>query len=336
MSSARPVVARPLVARPLRPVRRAARAATLLVAVATAAALGRPAALGAQGTAPAASAAAPTEARPFTVRVVGRGHPLLLVPGLMSGGDVWDGTVAHLADRYELHVVTLAGFAGVPAVPTTDFLGRARDALLTYARSLDHPVVVGHSLGGALAYAMAAAAPDALGGVVAVDGVPWLVALGDTTATVAAVRPQADAMRAMFAGLAPAQLGAQTRMSLAGLMRDTTNVARGVRWAETSDPATVGQAMAELMTTDLRPRVAAIRIPVLQIAAVGGFPTPELRATARARYAAQLRAVPQAEVAVAERAYHFVMLDDPTFFHGTLDAFLARVAPARTARRGAR
>ena len=269
--------------------------------------------------APMAAEAAPA---PFTVRVVGTGRPVLLIPGLMSGPDVWDATVAHLERGHTLHVVHLAGFAGAPAAPGADFLGRVRDGLLAYvadmrARGLERPVIVGHSLGGFLAYAVASAQPDAVAGVVAVDGLPFFAALGDPAATPESVGPTAAAMRGMFAGLSPEQLAAQTRPGLPTLMRDTANVARAVEWARTSDPATVGQAMAEMLTTDLRPAVAAIRAPVLQIVAAGSAPTAEVRAMLRDRYAAQVASVPRHEVIVAERAYHFVMLDDPAFFHAT-------------------
>src|SRR5271165_2213258 len=52
----------------------------------------------------------------FSVKVTGAGRPMILIPGLSCGGDVWDGTVAHFKDRYECHVLTLAGFAGQPAI----------------------------------------------------------------------------------------------------------------------------------------------------------------------------------------------------------------------------
>jgi pimeloyl-ACP methyl ester carboxylesterase len=133
--------------------------------------------------------------------------------------------------------------------------------------------------------------------------------------------------------MTPAQVAAQTRAGLALQTRDTTRHARLLRWAEASDPATVGQAMAEVMATDLRSQLGAIRAPVLQIAAVGAFPSPTLRASSARRYAAQLTTLPAHELAVAERAHHFVMLDDPAFFHGVLDRFLARVAPAAGERR---
>ena len=49
-------------------------------------------------------------------------------PGLQSAGAVWDTTVAHYKERYECHVLTLAGFAGQPALPAgTPFLKTVRD-----------------------------------------------------------------------------------------------------------------------------------------------------------------------------------------------------------------
>jgi pimeloyl-ACP methyl ester carboxylesterase len=288
---------------------------------------------------PASRPAAVAASDAFRVRVVGTGRPIVLVPGLMTGGDVWDGTVAHLqasaTGPYQLHVVTLAGFAGVPAAPTDDFLGRATAALIAYSRRerLVRPVVIGHSLGALVAYRMAITAPDLIGGVVAVDGVPFYPALLDTSATVDAVRPQASALRASFRGMTAAQMAQQVRAGAALQTRDTAHVARLVAWAERSDPATVGQAMAEVMTTDVRPQLAAIRAPVLQIAAVGAFPSPAMQHAAAARYAAQLTALPRHELAVAERAHHFVMLDDPTFLHATLDRYLSAMAAAAGAGR---
>ncbi|WP_197070533.1 alpha/beta fold hydrolase [Hymenobacter sp. DG25B] len=49
----------------------------------------------------------------FTVRVVGKGQPVLLIPGLTCPGAVWDETVARYQSRYQCHVISLAGFGGV-------------------------------------------------------------------------------------------------------------------------------------------------------------------------------------------------------------------------------
>ena len=111
----------------------------------------------------------------FSVQKVGKGQPIILIPGLLSSGAVWSSTVERYKDRYELHVLTLAGFAGQPPLDSDAFLPIVRDAIVRYIRDqkLDRPVIVGHSLGGFLGFWIAATTPDAVGGVIAVDGVPF-------------------------------------------------------------------------------------------------------------------------------------------------------------------
>ena len=82
---------------------------------------------------------------PFRVTVVGQGPAMILIPGLNTSGAVWNTIVGELKDRYTCHVLTLAGFAGEPAIEPP-FLSTMRDALLHYIESqqLDRPVLVGH------------------------------------------------------------------------------------------------------------------------------------------------------------------------------------------------
>src|SRR5215831_15323666 len=85
----------------------------------------------------------------FHVDVVGRGRPMILIPGLSSSPDTWTTTVARYRDRYECHVLTLAGFVGQPPV-AEPLIASVRRELAVYIRDrhLDHPIIVGHSLGG--------------------------------------------------------------------------------------------------------------------------------------------------------------------------------------------
>lgn len=270
-----------------------------------------------------------TEKRPsFTVTRIGHGRPMILIPGLLSSGDVWSGTVAHFKDRYECHVLTLAGFAGQPAVPPP-FLQTVRDDVLRYIeeKKLDHPVIVGHSLGGFLAFWIAAAAPDAVGPLVAVDGVPFLPALMTPSATAESSAPQAGSIRKLYGSFTREQLVAQSRMAFAGLIKDPGQVETATGWSFTSDPATAGAAMYEMMTTDLRQQIASIKSPVLLLAAADFAPDAARRKELASSYEAQVAKVPQARVVLAERARHFIMLDDPAFLLSTMDAFLKEARP---------
>ncbi|MEZ5317204.1 MAG: alpha/beta hydrolase [Vicinamibacterales bacterium] len=262
----------------------------------------------------------------FDVAVSGAGRPVILIPGLSTTGVVWDATVVALRDRHEVHVLTLAGFGG-PEPVGEPFLPRVARGVIDYvkARDLRQPVIVGHSLGGFAAFAAAAEAPDLFGGVVAVDGVPFLPALADPAATADGQVAQAASIKALYASLTREQFLAQNRLALGSMITDPVNVEHAVGWAARADPGAVGVAVAEMLTTDLRPRVSAIRAPVLLIGALGAVPEA-MRPAVRAGYEAQVARIPDATVVFAERARHFIMLDDPVFLHETLSAFLARTA----------
>lgn len=277
-----------------------------------------------QGIAPVQGATDATEKpRSFSVTRVGHGRPMILIPGLVSSGDVWASTVEHFKDRYECHVLTLSGFAGQPAIPAPS-LQTVRDDVLKYIadKKLDHPVIVGHSLGGFLAYWIAATAPGKVGPIVAVDGVPYLSALMNPAATPETSRPVAEQMKQMYSKLTKEQLGAQSRMSLAAMITDPKNVETAAGWSATSDPATAGEAMAEMMTTDLRETVATIRTPVLLIGAADFAKDDATRKQVTAAYEAQVAKIPHHQVVMAEHARHFVMLDDPAFLFTAMDRFL--------------
>lgn len=255
------------------------------------------------------------------------GPPVLLIPGLSCGGDVWRGTVEALAADYDLHVVTLAGFAGQPPLAGDEpFLRRVRDAIAAYVedQELERPTLVGHSLGGFLAYWVAGGYPDRVGAVVAVDGLPFLGALQDPAATPESLRAQAEQLRSMFAGMTAEQFRGQNEMALRTMIRDTGEIARIAATGGGSDPATVGRAIAELMTVDLRADLAKVRVPILLFGAFGGLPTEELRQTMADRYREQVAAAPDVRFVEAP-TLHFVMLDDPDFFLAQMRGFLAEV-----------
>ncbi|RKG74194.1 alpha/beta hydrolase [Corallococcus exercitus] len=281
------------------------------------------------GGATAAPASAPA---PFRVQRSGQGRPLLLIPGLSSSGKVWDATVAHYQSRYDCHVFTLAGFAGQPAVPGP-FLPTMRRALADYIRGehLERPILVGHSLGGVLALAVAEDAPELVGGLVLVDSLPFLPAAMDPSATAESVRPQVEQLSAMMRMQPPDQRNAQTLRTLRGFITDEDNVQTAMRWSVDSDPETIINAFSELSTTDLRPQLTRIQVPALVlgswVALKGRVPKEQVEAVYRAQY----RNLSGARVVLNDTARHFIMWDDPAGFLRETDAFLGAL-PAPVAR----
>jgi N-formylmaleamate deformylase len=261
----------------------------------------------------------------ITVSRSGAGRPLIFIPGLGSSGTVWGSTVARFRKQYECHVVEIAGFAGNERVPSTPFLEAVRDDLLRYVRDqhLDRPVVVGHSLGGVVGLWAAATAPETFSAAVTVDGVPFLPGLRDPTATAASLQPQAESLRRFYLSMTVEQRAAAAQASAAGMVRSTADVERIARWMSRSDRATVAQALYEVMSTDLRATVSAIGVPTLVVAAGHGVDEDEAKTRLVASYESQVRAIPRHQVVLAERARHFVMLDDPDFLGAAMEHFLA-------------
>lgn len=138
---------------------------------------------------------------PFQAKVTGHGQPMILIPGLSSSGETWDTTVEHYKDRFECHVLTVAGFAGVPRVPVP-MLDRVRDGIAEYIREkrLDHPVIVGHSLGGFLALSVAGKYPALAGKLVIVDAYPFLAGVIDPEATPDKAKAMAAQMKQYMGG----------------------------------------------------------------------------------------------------------------------------------------
>lgn len=282
---------------------------------------------------PAASALAdnPAAHPNFTVRVVGKGRPVLLIPGLTCPGAVWDETVARYQKQYQCHVVSLAGFGGAPAPANTDqLLLNVRDQLLTYisAQKLQRPAIIGHSLGGFLALWMSSVRPEAIGPLVIVDSLPFLAAVQNSTLTAEAAKPMAEGMRQqMSRGKMTMPMARQLS---AGMMSDTARITQTARWSVASDPATVAQAYYDLMTTDLRSDIARIQQPVLVLGAWAAYKQfGSTKESTKAIFDQQYAKLPKHQVEMSEAGKHFLMYDDTSWFFALTDAFLKQHALAK-------
>jgi len=296
------------------------RALPLVLTLLTGCAASTPALATAERT--AAVAEPRVEAREtFRVEVVGQGPDVVLVPGLTCGGHVWDATVEHLRGDHTVHVLTLAGFAGTPSSDGDTFLPRVRDELAAYVRELDRPVLIGHSLGGFMAFWLSATEPGALEGAIAVDGLPALGALsGHDAEAVAAFAAQ---MKQQMAAQSQSAFADQTAQTLLAQISSPDEAARVAEVSGRSDPAVVGQAMAELLTTDLRSEMHAIPSRMLLLGAGAGTP-PQVEERTR-QYRAQVETIPHHELVMVPGTRHFVMLDAPEAFVQHVDRFLEEV-----------
>jgi pimeloyl-ACP methyl ester carboxylesterase len=283
--------------------------------------------------APAIQAQGAAKPSSFKVEVTGHGRPMILIPGYASSGDTWKTTVARYQDRFECHVVTLAGFAGVPPI-TQPLLPTFRAELATYIQShhLDHPVIVGHSLGGTMALAIAVDHPDLVGPLVIVDSLPFLAGAQFQAKTLDDAKAGILAMKTYMLAQTPQQYTDFVKAGTATMYMATSpsDLETIKQWGLGTDQRTGAEAMADLMSIDLREDVARITSPTLVLGTWAGLheqlskygmsvPREGFVQTFSEQYAKQ----PRLHFALAETARHFIMFDDPQWFFQQLDAFLA-------------
>ena len=260
----------------------------------------------------------------FSVAVSGQGPDVVLIPGLATPGDVWDGTVKQLASSHRVHVVQVAGFGGVDAgINKAD--GEILPALVAeiarYLAGLKRPAVIGHSLGGLIALEVAAQNPDAISRVLIVDALPFFALTMSPSATVDMANRMATMMRNQLMAQTDAQYSASAPMTAARLAKSPSARSNVTKWAAASDRTVVAKAMYEDIVTDVRPQLPQIKAKTTVLYAFDstmGVP----QAVIDSLYAGAYTGLPSVELKRIDGSYHFIMLDQPDAFSREVAAFL--------------
>jgi pimeloyl-ACP methyl ester carboxylesterase len=295
-------------------------------AIASAVALGAGAVAFAVRAEPAAAAApAPFASSRLSVEVVGSGADVILIPGFASSREVWRAEAERLKATHRVHMVQLAGFAGEPWTHGDGpFVQPVIDELARYIAEagLERPAVIGHSMGGMTGLLLAQQHPELVGRLMSVDSLPFFSALFGPQVTAETARPFADQAAAGILATEPAAYRAQQGQTAIGLARDPATRAAMVEWSMSSDRQAMAAAIREVMTTDLRPGLAAMTTPVWAIYASdvdGGAPA----AGADAVWGREYGSLPAVRLIRVDGSRHFIMADQPARFAELVDQFLA-------------
>jgi len=252
--------------------------------------------------------AAAFASRRIAVTVRGSGRDVLLIPGLASGPDIWNGLVSAVPG-FRWHLVHVRGFAGLAADANASgpLLQPLADEIARYVRTcgLIRPAVVGHSMGGTLA--MMQGLKGISGRIMVVDMLPAGAAMVGGTA--GGVGYLADQLGQYFTGTKAG------RAYLAQIVAQAPG-------AKGSDPDVIANALRDLANVDLGPQLPRLAKPLEVVYAVGsdGEQAREISARFRAAYAPKK----DARLVPIGPSGHLVMADQPARFQTTLRNFLTR------------
>ena len=255
-----------------------------------------------------------------------QGVPIILIPGLSSGAYVWDDLVQRLQKDHVLYVLTLAGFDGKPAMDGPK-LSRARDSLLQLIteKKIDRPVLIGHSLGSALAIWFAESHTDKIRGVFGIDGLPVM----PRSENLSAEQRQefASRMQQHYAQQTPEQYAAGQLQYMRNIaMSGNQFTADFAQRSARSDVAATAAYMSELFATDMRPDLPKISVPVTIISPyyAPDFAALNMTEAAKTDYIRSLiPGLKTLKMVSIPDSRHFVMQDQPEVLAARLQEFLS-------------
>jgi pimeloyl-[acyl-carrier protein] methyl ester esterase len=260
----------------------------------------------------------------LSVEVIGSGPDVILIPGLASSREVWRPLATRLSATHRVHLVQLSGFAGQAwSHGDGPFVGPEVEELARYIRTarLDHPAVIGHSLGGLSGLLLAQSHPDLVGRLMSVDSLPFYSALFGPQVTADQARPFAEQAVGAILSADDTTFRTQQTQTAAALARDPATRIAILDWSMTSDRHAMASAMKDVMTTDARPGLSAMTIPVTALYASdadGGAPA----AMAGALWTREYAPLPGVTLIRVDASRHFIMADQPARFDALVDDFL--------------
>jgi len=253
---------------------------------------------------------------PFDVKITGHGkQSIIFIPGFACSGEVWDGTKSVYEKDFTCYTLTMAGFAGVKPQSGSTFINW-ENGIVNYIKlnNIESPVLIGHSMGGGLALAIASDYPALIKKVIVVDALPCLAALNnpafkskDTVDCSAIVNQITAATEEQFSQI--------QKMSIARLVTDTSKQVLVAEWGLKSDRKTFAEMYCDFSNTDLREKIKNVKCPALILLEADFI-------SKKPAIEDQYRNLKAAILQYSTRGKHFIMYDDKEWFFNQINNFI--------------
>jgi len=259
---------------------------------------------------------AQTKQYPFEVLKTGKGkQAIIFIPGFASSGEVWNETKATFEKDFICYTLTMAGFAGVKPQPDPSF-ENWKTGIADYIKDnkIEKPIVIGHSMGGGLALALASDYPDLIGEIIVVDALPCLSALMNPSFKSKENNDCSATVNQMIA-MTDTQFYEMQEQTMPRLLQDVSKLELVVSWSVKSDRKTFAEMYCDFSNTDLRNRIAQIKCPSLIL-------LESYFINLKPAIDEQYKNLKTADFKYANKGLHFIMYDDTAWYLEQLNKFL--------------
>lgn len=250
---------------------------------------------------------------------VGKGTPILFLPGYITPGSVWAETVKNLNGKYESHLVSYAGFNGNAPI-AMPWYATIKKELTDYiiTNQLKNLILVGHSMGGNLAVDLAAELDGVVNKVVIVDALACMREVMMPGVPADALQYEGSYNKQMLEMDTDTFVKSATMMAQ-GMTTSTEKQGLIKSWILEADRTTYVYGYTDLLKLDLRPVLVKIKVPVLILGAP--FPTKEMVVP---NYTMQYANLDNKTLEIAPAGRHYIMFDQPEWLYNQLNSFLSK------------
>jgi pimeloyl-ACP methyl ester carboxylesterase len=255
--------------------------------------------------------------QPFEFVKSGSGNQtIIFIPGFASSGDVWNETIAIYEKDYTCYKFTMAGFAGTEITQNPSFRNWETGIVKFIKDNKIHkPIIIGHSLGGGLALAIASNNPNLVEKMIIVDALPYLAALTNPNAKQLENIDCSSTVN-QFMNMSEEQFYQMQKTSMPYLIQNSDMIETVINWSVKSDRETFARIYCDFSNTDLRDEIENIKCPTLILleSHFKGF-KPAIEE--------QYKNLKNAEFQYANKGLHFIMFDDKDWYFEQLSNFLS-------------
>lgn len=252
----------------------------------------------------------------FEVEKSGKGKKtIIFIPGFASSGKVWKETIIDFEKKFTCYTLTMSGFAGVKAKENSS-LNAWVASIADYVKDkkIDKPIIVGHSMGGVMALAIAADYPELIDRIVIVDGLPCLAALSNPSFK-SEEKPDCKAMIDQFNSFTEQQFYEMQKMTVNQLVVNESKKELILDWSMKSDKKIFGEMYCDFFNVDMREKIKSINCPTLVL-------LQSMFKNIEPTIIDQFKNLKSAKILYSNNGLHFIMYDDKEWFINQLKSFL--------------
>jgi pimeloyl-ACP methyl ester carboxylesterase len=257
-----------------------------------------------------------TKTNAFEVTKSGRGSKsIIFIPGFSCSGEVWNETKTKFEKDYTCYTLTMAGFAGVKPQPNSSFKNWETN-IANYIREnrINKPTIIGHSMGGGLAMALASDYPELIEKIIVVDALPCLPALMNPYFKTEE-KVDCSALVNQISSATNEQFYQMQKMSIQQLVADISKQELVVSWSMKSDRKTFAEMYCDFSNTDLRKKIKAIKCPTLIL-------LEEYFKKVKPAIEEQYKNLKIGNIQYSDKGLHFIMYDDKEWYFRQLNNFI--------------